>query len=117
MKELCQVTNATMSMKEGTPTFWLHLLVESTNTTSKFGGTPLEVSNMAEKHMPDLAGCALMFMVLRLFGVNNIQEIRGQVVYLLKDNDDTILGLQRLNIHGGAKLLLSDWLNEWSSVN
>lgn len=104
IKKLAKVTSATMEIKErGILNFWVMVDYED-GFSQGVGGISLDTWDEDKARRVGTAyGCEMIRQLLMFFGVNNLHEAKGQVVYVTGEEGDHLLsfkpnGFEHLNV-------------------
>ena len=114
-KELAKVVDAKIIVERGAfLTFRIKLDYEGPGVQS-FGGYALDTyDEEKERRVGTAGGCDVIKQLLSLFEVNTFDKMIGRVVYVLKEDDKSIIeGLEIPGFDGGGKFLVSEWREEW----
>ena len=89
-------------------------------TCQGFGGFALDAPPPKRKgpRIGSAAGTDFILRLLRLFGVNRLEEIVGRSAYAIRDGDkwnSPIIGIETPKFDGGEKFLVADWRAAWFS--
>lgn len=112
-KELGRVTGVFLGFEEH-DIFTLNIMFDFGGTGQAFGGYALDTWDKEKKRrVGHAAGADFIVCVLRLFGVRDIQDIKGKSAYVLRDAREMIVGLETPKFDGGRRFLVSEWQAEW----
>lgn len=87
-KQLAKVTRATLEIKErGILSFWVLVDYEE-GCSQGVGGIALDTYDKTKEQRVGTAyGCEMIRQLLLFFGVNNLEECKGQAVYVLGEGE------------------------------
>lgn len=107
MLKLAKVESASLEIKErGILNFWVHVAYED-GCNQGVGGLALDTWNKdLERRVGTAYGCEMIRQLLLFFGVNNLTEAKGQVVYVVGEGVGLSFkptGLKHLRILKGER--------------
>lgn len=115
--ELGKITNVDLCIEDhGILT--LMVSFDFGGTCQGFGGYALDTSPAKPKgpRIGSGAGTDFILRLLRLFGVNRLEEIVGRSAYAIRETDgwnSPIIGIETPKFDGGEKFLVADWRAAW----
>jgi len=87
------------------------------STHQGFGGYCLDSFDKEEdRRIGTAAGMDYVIQVMKCVGANNIGEIKGKMVYAIKDTPGffgKVIGLKQIPQDGKGKFLIKDWQEKW----
>ena len=107
MLKLAKVESASLEIKErGILNFWVHVAYED-GFNQGVGGLALDTWNKdLERRVGTAYGCEMIRQLLLFFGVNNLTEAKGQVVYVVGEGEGLSFrptGLKHLSVMKGDR--------------
>jgi len=100
----------------GILTMWLDL--DFGGTGQGFCGPALDVwSKEKDRRVGHACGSDFILEMLRLFGVDDIQDIKGRyIIALREERNGLIKGLKTPSVDGDHTFILADWQKQWEET-
>jgi hypothetical protein len=107
MMKLAKVESASLEIKErGILNFWVQVAYEDGFHQGVGGLTLDDWDKRLERRIGTAYGCEMIRQLLLFFGVNNLNEAKGQVVYVVGEGSGLAFkptGFKHLNILKGSR--------------
>lgn len=116
IKRLAKVTDAYISLSDGTFSCWIALDYHDAGMQS-FGGYDFsEYDKKLKERKGTASGADFILSILRLFRVSRFEQIKNRTVFAILKNDSHagfILGLEIPTFDGGGYFLIPEWRIKW----
>jgi hypothetical protein len=113
-KELGKVKSVDLFVEDhGILTLYVHL--DFGGSGQGFGGIALDSYSEKDKERVGTAsGLDFILRILRLFGVDRLEQIKGRSVFALRAGEAGMIeGLELPAFDGGKRFLIDDWKKRW----